>query len=382
MSAKLKIIQVLPSLSKGGAERLVLNITQKLVEFGHTVKIVILKNENLYPELSANFDVEFVEANVVHSLLGTSLIEVDDFNKLVDDFKPDVIHSHLIESELASKFRPRKDVAYITHWHGCPQLINPTPFNKWFSKDTVWEWNTKRIMKQQYKNCNNHFLCISNFIENYVQKNLDASKKDTSIIFNAIDTELFQPLGLEKKEGFRLVAIGSLNKNKNHRFLVELMAELIKKGHSNIHLDIIGGGPQRENLEKLISKLGVQDNVHLVGIVDDPEKHLNQSHVLVHCSWHEPFGLVLIEAMACGIPVLSFNTGGPLELVKNGVNGYLVQKDNKEEYLGRIIQLIENQDELAELCKTSLAFAQDYGIDSYSRKVEALYFDRIKTLAQ
>ena len=106
----MKVIQVVPSLIKGGAERLALNITNELIKLDHQVIIVSLRDDNRYPELPTE-NIRITNSNVYYSLLGSDVIEITDFESIIDDFQPDVIHSHLIDSELVSRSTQEKK------WH-------------------------------------------------------------------------------------------------------------------------------------------------------------------------------------------------------------------------------------------------------------------------
>jgi glycosyltransferase involved in cell wall biosynthesis len=155
------------------------------------------------------------------------------------------------------------------------------------------------------------------------------------------------------------------------------MLNLLKQGFDDVFLDIFGDGPERDQLQSQIEQLNLQKHITLHGIVDNPEVQINQAHVMVHSAWHEPFGLIFIEAMACGIPVVSFNTGGPAELIKNGKNGFLVQKDDLNGFTNKVKQLYENRDELQVLGKKGIENAAKFGLNEYAKKVETLYEGRL-----
>jgi len=373
----MKIVQLIPCLSRGGAERLVLNLANQLQQLGHEVLVIQLRPDNAYPELEAPLDVKLASSSVYYSIFGKSAIETKAFDKLVAEFKPDVIHSHLLDSELVSRCNPLKNTVYITHWHGCPSLTNPIPFSEWLSKESVWKWNTKRILSNQYNKSNTYFICISEFIAQYVKDRLHVDESSLSVIHNAIDLQLFKPINVPKKEGFRLINIGSLHRNKNHQFLFKVMLNLIKQGFEDVFLDVYGDGPEKQQLQNQIEQLNLQKHVTLHGVVNDPEVQINRAHLMVHSAWHEPFGLIFIEAMACGIPVVSFNTGGPAELIKNNESGYLVPKDHLTEFTDKVKRLYQNRSNLTVLGNNGIKHAAQFGLNEYAKKVESLYEKRL-----
>jgi len=376
----MRILLVVPSLIKGSAERLVLDMAEQLALRGHQARVAVLRDDNRYPELAAKSNVTNVRSSVYYSVFGSDQIQIEGYEALVDSFKPDIIHSHLVDAELVSRHNPRKGVAYITHWHGCPSLTNPVPPNEWLTKDALWKWNTKRILKRNYIRCQNHFLCISGFIQNYVMDRLDADKSETTVLHNAIDLQLFTKTESDKPDGFRLISIGSLQKNKNHVFQLKVMRHLLDRGFTDIYLDVYGEGPELEFLRKKVDELGVRSQVTLHGIVHDIQDRINQSHLLVHSAWHEPFGLILIEAMACGVPVLSFDTGGPRELVTDGVNGFLTHRDDLNTYVERLLTLYNDRNLLPKMGQAAMTHAQKFGLANYATNLETLYLKRLSEI--
>jgi glycosyltransferase involved in cell wall biosynthesis len=369
----MRILQVVPSLIRGGAERLVLNLTKELEAMGHEVKIFALHDENLYTSLNSKTEVVITPARVSYSLLGSDTSDTALFDQAVADFDPQIIHSHLIEAEFISRHRPYKNAVYISHWHGCPEMLRKQPLWAFLKKDTWWNWNSKRNLIRGYQECNNHFLCISEFMKSFAVHHLDANTKHCTIISNAVDTELFSPKNVQKdKSVFHLIAVGKLNYNKNQQFLVRVVSELKKLG-VDADLTLLGSGAEEPDLKSLAKELGVAERIHYPGTVDNPEEYLNKADVLVHASHYEAFGLVLLEAMACGKPVVCFNDGGPAEVAVDGLNGLVVERDDLKGFAEAVAKLAKDQKLYSELSKNALEFSQKYGLKQYADKVFSLY---------
>lgn len=356
---------------------MVLNLSKELEKLGHELLIVQLRPDNDYPELTEGLNVIQTNSKVYYSTIGKDIIETKEFDQIVHQFKPEVIHSHLLDSEFVSRYRIVPDVVYITHWHGCPSLTQPIPFSQWFKKESIWKWNTLRILKDQYERSRTHFICISDFIGQYVQDRLGVQTSNISIIHNAIDLKLFQPQKLEKKEGFRLINIGSLHRNKNHQFLFKVVQQLLNQGLEDVYLDIYGDGPEKSQLLLEVEVMGLQNHVKLHGIVNDPEVQINQAHLMVHSAWHEPFGLIFIESMACGIPVVSFNTGGPAELINDGENGYLIEKDDLSGFVEKVKHFYNHREQLNVFGKRGIESSAKFGLEDYAKKIEAVCTKRL-----
>lgn len=369
----MRILQVVPSLIRGGAERLVLNLTKELEANGHEVKIFALHDDNLYTSLNSKTEVVITPARVSYSLLGSDTSDTAVFDKAVADFDPQIIHSHLIEAEFISRHKPYSSAVYISHWHGCPEMLRKQPLSAFLKKDTWWNWNSKRNLIRGYRDCNNHFLCISEFMKAFVVEEMDASPKECTIISNAVDTELFSPKRIKKdSSNFHLIAVGKLNYNKNQQFLIRVISELQKLG-VEADLALLGSGAEEPKLKSLAKELGVAEQIHYPGTVDNPEDYLNKADVLVHASHYEAFGLVLLEAMACSKPVVCFNDGGPSEVAVDGLNGFVVERDNLAAFASAVEKLAKNKNLYSELSENALKFSQKYGLKQYADKVYSLY---------
>lgn len=369
----MRILQVVPSLIRGGAERLVLNLTKELEANGHEVKIFALHDDNLYTSLNSKTEVVITPARVSYSLLGSDTSDTAYFDKAVADFAPQIVHSHLIEAEFISRHKPYKEAVYVSHWHGCPEMLRKQSLSSFLKKDSWWNWNSKRHLIRGYRECNNHFLCISEFMKEWTIEHLDASPKDCTIVSNAVDTELFSPKSVEKgNSNFHLIAVGKLNYNKNQQFLVRVVAELLELGVKS-DLTLLGSGAEESKLKELAAELGISERVHYPGTVDNPEDYLNKADVLVHASHYEAFGLVLLEAMACSKPVVCFNDGGPSEVAVDSLNGFVVERDDLKGFSEAVSKLAKDKNLYNQLSKNALEFSQKYGLKQYAAKVFDLY---------
>lgn len=166
------------------------------------------------------------------------------------------------------------------------------------------------------------------------------------------------PLGIKKpifnnatRDGFDLsqndfvfCTIGRLIKRKNLHELIEVFSEI--RNGDGLKLIIIGEGPERANLENYARQNRVSDRVYFLGNVPDQTKFqlLNVSDVYISTALHEGFGLVFLEAMECGLPVICYDRGGQTDFLINGKTGFLVEFGNKKLFLDRILKLVSNKE--------------------------------------
>lgn len=144
-----------------------------------------------------------------------------------------------------------------------------------------------------------------------------------------VDTEDFRPLDVPKGDRPRLLVIGRIVERKGVGNVIEALTrlpgvELVVAGGPST--DLLGTDPEVSRLRRLAATLGVADRVRFLGSVDRPQVPalMSSADVVVAVPWYEPFGIVPVEAMACGRPVVGSAVGGLLDTVVPGVNGELV----------------------------------------------------------
>tara|TARA_B100001989_G_C24550051_1_gene473787 strand:- start:1091 stop:2146 length:1056 start_codon:yes stop_codon:yes gene_type:complete len=160
----------------------------------------------------------------------------------------------------------------------------------------------------------------------YIPNSLDKEKKHKNQLHKRI-------LSYNKKK-FVIGAMGRLVKKKGFEFLIKTCMEI-----DNIELLIAGDGKELNNLKSISSN---NTNIKLLGWIKNKDLFFKKLDVFCSSSYEEPFGLVIIEAMARGIPVISTNCHGPSDIIKNNIDGLLFEKNNKCELKNAIIKLKDN----------------------------------------
>ena len=145
-------------------------------------------------------------------------------------------------------------------------------------------------------------------------------------------------LGIEPDD-FLLLSVGELNKNKNHEVVIRALAELNNK---KVKYAICGKGDLKEHLEELAEKLGVKDQLFLLGFRTDVIEICKSADVFVFPSKREGLSVALMEAMACGLPCVVSKIRGNVDLVEKGVNGFVFENKKDKEIEESIHQAIEN----------------------------------------
>jgi len=267
----------------------------------------------------------FLLSNVIHSLL-----------KLRD---MDVIHLHWPIPNGLGAFLLKKfyGIPYVTTVYG-----EEVHLSKRYHMRFILRWLVNNSSK---------IITISKATSSFCQKaGLNEEKMD--VIPFGVDTDFFRPLDVYKDENiFQILSVGYLIERKGFEYLIRAMADVLKE-HKQARLKIVGSGPLESKLKKLIYELGLGDEVEIVKNVSDEELLMlyNSADLFVLPSIvdsqgnTEGLGVVLLEAMACGVPVIGSGVGGILDIIVNGKNGLVVEEKNVIELSSNILTLINNNE--------------------------------------
>lgn len=184
--------------------------------------------------------------------------------------------------------------------------------------------------------------------------------------------QMREALGLSQDKRV-LVSISRLSKEKNIVFMFEAMQALRNRG-CDFHLLVIGDGPDRDMLEEKIAELELQDNITLVGSVppDQMARYCQMGDIFVFTSRSETQGMVILEAMAAGLPVVAIRSSGIEDIVRHQYNGFKTPSQMSEWV--ECVELLINDNEMrAQLAAQAQSFASDYGIKPFTTSVVGLY---------
>ena len=166
--------------------------------------------------------------------------------------------------------------------------------------------------------------------------------------------------------------IGSLVPKKGHILAVEVIQEL-KKRELMFCLDILGKGELEEELKESVRQLDVSDLVTFHGVVDDPENYLRGAFCYLHTAIYEPFGLVLIEAMAAGLPVVCTDAIGNRDLIIEGKNGFMLKKRDPFPLADKIEYLLNNDNVRKKMVEKAILFSENFDIRNYCSRLISIY---------
>lgn len=228
--------------------------------------------------------------------------------------RPDIVHAHFLDMGIiAAEFCKKKHLPFVVTEH------SSVWFDGSLSKDEILQ------AKHAYESADK-IVCVGNALSEQIKKYTGICAK---VIPNIVSMPSTEKSNRELDTNvFRFLSAGNLVESKGFDILLKAFA-VLHHDFSNIRLVIMGDGPKRSELEQMTKELGVSNSVSFTGTYFRKQfaEMLAQSDVFVLATRHETFGVVFIEAMSCGVPVIATACGGPEDFVNDNV-GMLVPTDN------------------------------------------------------
>ena len=292
---------------------------------------------------------------------------INQLKKICDKEKFNIIHTHTpmgsVVTRIAAKNSRKKygtRVIYTAHgfhfYKGAP-LINWMlfyPVEKYLAKYT----DTLILINQEdYLIAQNNFSKRCKNIEYVPGVGIDCEK---FVKAKRKDSNIRKELGLSEDD-FVLTYIARLDKNKNQGFLIDVIKSLVSD-YPNIHLLLVG--PDEINNKYHEQAKNFKNNIHFLGYRKDIPNILSETNISVSSSLREGLPVNILEAMASGIPVIATDTRGVRDLIKNEVNGYVVEKNAKDEFIRRVLELYNNKDLSTNISQNNLRDIKKYNIDN------------------
>jgi len=361
MGKRKRIAFIVNSLSPGGAERVISTLANGLVDYYDVSIIIFFKGESFYfLDDKIDFDYCFEEMITPSGLLESLKFNYKLYRKLKRILKEKDI-------KVAIGFMPIANVltVAVSKRIGIPCIIsernNPENYNLSF----FWKYTRKYLYKYT-----NILTVQTNLIKGSCAKIVP--KEKIVILPNPIAVELTNKRNNKEKKENIVLSVGRLNKQKNQTMLVEAFAEANNK---NWKLYIVGEGEERPVVEKLITKLGLNNKISLLGLQSNVHEYYNKSKIFAFSSDYEGFPNALIEAMHFGLPSISTNCpSGPSELIQHNENGFLTPVGDKEEfskYLNELMHSENLREKFSERAKeVTNQFMATNVIDSWKKNID------------
>ena len=240
--------------------------------------------------------------------------------------EPDLIHAHSVRwaGWAAVKIGKRYNIPVVLTEHSSA-----------YGRQLIPEKDDKYIFETL--NQTSHLIAVGTKLKSELLKYVP--EKEIEVIPNIVDVEKFNVIKKEEDKKFTFFSLAFLTKNKGMDLLIKAFYEAFN-GDQSVELIIGGDGEEKEDLVFLVSRLGIQSQVHFLGELNREEvvSQMSKCDVFVLASHYETFGVVYIEALASGKPIIATRCGGPEDIV-NEKNGLLVEKNNISELVQALLKM-------------------------------------------
>ncbi|NQE54770.1 Trehalose synthase [ANME-1 cluster archaeon GoMg3.2] len=222
-----------------------------------------------------------------------------------------------------------------------------------------------------------NIIAVSLHVKNVIS---DMTQSQICVIQNGIDFEDIHNVQPHKSVEYpSILFVGGLSKVKGIDTLLNAVP-ILRKKILNLCLYIAGSGPEENKLKELVKELNIEENVNFLGYVSEIEKYsyYKSADVCVFPSIYEPFGIVLLEAMACGKPVVASNVGGIPFVVEEGKTGLLFESGNVEDLADKIMTILKNEELREKMGEAGRERAKEFTWDKIAERTVDVYKEILK----
>lgn len=362
------LVSLFPPKWLAGTEIATYNIAKHLARRGHEVHVITSWDEGLPKE---NFEKGFYVHRIRIPRLkgGGYILYILKELPLIKCLNPDVVHAQgIVRGIVCVLARKLLGVPCVVWGQG---------------SDVYLPWSFKEVTSKFVLRNADALIALTEHMKKQMNKILSIRREDIFVIPNGIDFEFSNNYLQKKTSPFPkssnnekiILYVGRLEPVKGVRYLIQAMGILKDRGIRNVKLLIVGEGSERKYLEELVKKLRLEDSVVFVGKVPHKEipAYMGLADVFVLPSLSEGFPVVILEAMAMGLPIIASRVRGLPEIIKEGENGFLVEPRNPRDIAEKINILLTNDDLRANMFRNNKEKAKEYSWENIIKKLERVY---------
>ena len=373
----MKILVLHGHLSMGGEERVLLNVLRNLVELNYDVDLLITWNhkennlfENEIPK-KVNYEFLFDSYNGKNKLIKeiyrikAKTTYLKKIEKKIKNEKYDIIIDYSSNLLKYDNFDIKIPVFAWIH------------FSLTFGEKLTLEKIKK--YKKQYKKYSKIFAITRVMKEEFIN-NVEIDEKKVELVYNPIDLKLIEKKSenVEKKYENYLkqdyfLQVSRLTQQKQPEHLVDIYYKLKQAGIKE-KLYFIGDGEKKEIIKQKIKEYNLKNDIILLGQIENPYPFFKNAKLFVHTAKYEGLPTVLLESLALGTPVVSYDCPtGPRDILgKNNEYGELISLNDKDMFVEKVLELMNSKEKYEKYKKLSLIRANDFSMENNKVKLKEL----------
>jgi glycosyltransferase involved in cell wall biosynthesis len=356
-----KILHVITTIDLGGAENHLFDLISEQCKLGHQVSVAYLKGDGYWQKAYRQIAVECFSMEISRYYLIFKFLRL---RKLISKINPDIVHCHMPPAELFTRLAliGNSSIPLVTSKH------NDEPFAKIAFWRKLASWTAARAHK---------IICISEAVKAYVADWIpEVQRGKLKLIYYAVDVERFETASpaadINLQNNFVIGTVARLTKQKSLHTLIRAFSEF-KKKVPEAKLVIVGIGELEQELRKLTEDLKVAESIVWAGKRSDIPSVMKTFDVFALTSVYEGFGLVLLEAMAAGIPVIASNVSAIPEVLDCGNCGILFKAQDERDLCHALLQM-QNRETREKFEKAGLLRVKSFfSRQKMAMETEAIY---------
>ena len=362
----------------GGMERVLINRANYLVnKFGYEIWIITTENKSILNKDKKTFYILDSRIKLINLDINYDNVNFLECNRIKRFFLLQYKkkkHKYVLEN-LVKKIQPNILVSFgdasrhINYKikYNCKKILE-NHFNKQFYYRGTWYYKIKSLFlgdieKRLIKKYDEFIVLTKEDKEQWENKKI-------KVINNPLPFYSEKVSNLENK---KIISAGRLEEQKGYDMLIDVW-KIVNEKYSDWTLEIYGEGNERKKLEEKIKKLNLEKTLKLKGNTSNIREKFLDSSIYVMSSRYEGFGLVLIEAEHCGLPLVSFKCHcGPSDIISHGENGFLCGINNINEMANYIVKLIEDKELRKKIGKKAREDSYKYLEEKIMKQWQDLY---------
>lgn len=370
----MKLVYVINSWAAGGAERHLLQLVRDMVRRGHSVWVVVLRNEVPGGALSLSSD--FALAGARLEVLPThGMGEIGRWASLIRrlrELRPDILHSHLPRSDLAAAITKAalRDIVWICTIHDAytAQVYS----GHWIFPLLKWNWRRA-----------DRLVAVSEYAKRWAVGTLGFEENRAKVIYHGTDAVPDLPDTTPASARDRRPVIGCLARYEPRKGIETLVRAMGKVCEviPGARLILAGADPTgySSEIKRLVKTLGLDDNVEVGSFCPTPLEFLKRLDVFAFASISEGFGIVLIEAMSVGVPVVACDIYPMNYIVQHGRTGLLAPPGDSTAIAAAIVDLATDPDKSDAMGKAGhRRCIEEFSSAKAMEKIHALYIESLE----
>lgn len=338
---KIKILFITDTYAIGGAEIYLIRLVKGL-------------DKNLYDISLLHYDNK--ELEYFHDQLASQKIKIIKIKKespfkkikeIYDTIKEnDIIHLNFLNPNRC------KTILFLSYLFPSKKFIGTLHLSMPIESNYPLKPQIYRVLLSILFKQLDKMICVSKQNKEFFCEHYWYDKERCHVIYNGVEIEKYkvnidkkqkkEELGLNEKD-IVFITLARICQQKGQKYLIEALPEVVKK-YPKAKFLLVGNGEMKTEIEEIINKRNLNDNVKILGFRTDIAELLNISDCMILPSIREGFPFIILEAMAAGVPAIATAVNGVPEAIEDGVNGYLINPKDSNMIKEKVNHVLENKD--------------------------------------